>query len=454
MANERTQVVPGELIDVTFSCVNPLSPYPICPAFPVTFNFTAYTPRFERYSGANPGKKRDWHSFEHYKSVTSEPAANGGASVISESSGFYPTDHATAYCPHIACGYDQWIGFNFSQPFGDAGSLDKNLPLLTQVDTGDGFIPPPSELEQLKSRALSSILPLIKSELSVPNFIYELKDFKRPLQQASSVLRSKSFYDALLKLGWTPKQLRRLTFSKMLQGSAGQYLNYQFNVKPLVTDIAKFWTAMSRTERRVNDFLTREGRPQNRHYVFSWAEFTAPEAETITGGTTGPLSPHSSGCSATRTVSYEPSRFHVQVQYNYNYTGYQREHALLLGHLDALGIQANPAIIWNAIPWTFVLDWVVGVSPYLDQLKVSNFEPVINIHRALWSIKRVRTISVVKRTLYPSGSVISQSMLPTVTQTAYRRSLFTPTISSILSSGLTSQEASLGAALVISRKRR
>jgi hypothetical protein len=56
--------------------------------------------------------------------------------------------------------------------------------------------------------------------------------------------------------------------------------------------------------------------------------------------------------------------------------------------------------------------------------------------------------------LLPSGATLSQTMLPAVSQTAYRRSLFTPSISSILSSGLTSTEASLGAALVISRKRR
>jgi hypothetical protein len=453
MTNERSQTVPGELIDVVFDCINPDSPYPICPAFPVTFNFTAYTPRYERYSGSNPGRRRDWHSFQHYKSVSTEQAANGGATVASESAGFYPTDHALGYCSHICCGYDQWIGFNFSQPFGDAGSLDKDLPSFLQADVGDGFIPPPAQLDEFKSRALSSILPLIKSELSLPNFIYELKDFKRPLAKAASVLKSKSFYDALLKIGWTPKQLKSLTFWRMLQGSAGQYLNYSFNVKPLVTDIAKFYSALSRTERRINDFISREGRPQNRHYVFSWAEFT-DAFSTITGGTTGALSPHAAGCSSTRTVSYDPSRFHVQVQYNYNYTGYQREHALLLGHLDALGIQANPAILWNAIPWTFVVDWVLGVSPYLDQLKVSNFEPVINIHRALWSITRRRRISVVKQTRYPGATILSQSKMPEVTQTAYRRSLFTPSISSITSSGLTSQEASLGAALVISRKRR
>jgi hypothetical protein len=146
--------------------------------------------------------------------------------------------------------------------------------------------------------------------------------------------------------------------------------------------------------------------------------------------------------------------FHVQVQYNYSYTGYQVEHARLLGQLDSLGINLNPAIIWNAIPWTFVVDWVLGVGPYLDSLKSENMKPLINIRQALWSITRKRRI-VVTISQHNAGEVIWTGQMPAVEQSAYRRSLNLPSMSSIESSGLTAKEVSLGAALVIvqSRKR-
>jgi len=456
MIKERSTYIPGETVPVLFECTNPFSTEGICPLFPVDFIFFGYTPMSEKFLEFNRGGPRAWNDVQHYKSVTTSPSANGGATVCSESSGYYPGDHAIGYCPHIACGYDSWNGSQFSQPFGDVGSLDKDLPSFASLDSNGDFVSPPADLDSLKSRALSSILPIVKAELSLPNFIYELKDFKRPLLEAARVFRSSSWYSALGKLGLTPQQWRNMTFSKLLKGSAGHYLSLQFNVLPFINDIAKIRSAISRTERRINDFVSREGKPQNRHFAFSWSEFTDSTDEFV-GAKPGPYSPFDgTDVSSTRTVSYEPSKFHVQVQYNYNYTGYQREHALLLGQLDSLGINLNPAIVWNALPWTFVVDWVFGIGPFLDQLKVSNFEPVINIHRALWSVKRTRKIEVLKRTrISRSPSVVlTQRKLPSVTQTAYRRSVFVPTISSILSSGLTIKEASLGAALVISHRRR
>jgi hypothetical protein len=129
----------------------------------------------------------------------------------------------------------------------------------------------------------------------------------------------------------------------------------------------------------------------------------------------------------------------------------------LLSHLDYLGINLNPAIIWNAIPWSFVVDWVAGVGPYLDQLRVENMAPQINIRRALWSVSRKRVITVSKGTRVSNPTyhtLLTRNRLPAVTQTAYRRQLFMPSISSIQSSGLTPKEFSLGAALVIAQRAR
>jgi hypothetical protein len=408
----------------------------------------AYMPKQEIYTPNSTGSRKFWKSFEHFRSDQASPEGAMGAYFLSELPGNYPGCHGTGKSTYIGFGYDRWLTVGLVRPFGDAGRLDADLPSFVSNLLGGFFIPPPADLEVMSKAALASILPIVKAELSLPNFIHELKDFKRPLAKALAVLKSGSFISALKKLGLFSK--KKLTFKQMLQGAAGNYLNLQFNILPLISDIAKIRLAMSRTQRRINDFVSREGRPQNRHYSFKWSEFPDDYSDAGKGG--APSWQNHFGitsCGCERTVTYDPSVFHVQVQYNYNYTGYQRENALLLGHLDALGLNLNPAIIWNAIPWTFVVDWMLGVGPYLDSLKSTNMEPQINIRQALWSITRRRRIVVTKATYGPGGVLLWKGQMPVVEQSAYRRSVGLPSLSSITSSGLTAKEVSLGAALVI-----
>jgi hypothetical protein len=150
------------------------------------------------------------------------------------------------------------------------------------------------------------------------------------------------------------------------------------------------------------------------------------------------------------------AEFHAQVEYNFWFTRFQTENAQWLGLLDALGVNLNPAIIWNAIPWTFVIDWVVDISRWLDQRKVLNLEPAVNISRYMWSWKFSRTV----RLRIAANSELSPEFqgyvyLPDLVETIYRRDLQLPTYSQFLTgSGLSSKELSLGVALAITRRKR
>lgn len=47
--------------------------------------------------------------------------------------------------------------------------------------------------------------------------------------------------------------------------------------------------------------------------------------------------------------------------------------------LDVLGINANPAVIWNAIPFSFVIDWFVNVGGFLERLRVDNIRAATTV---------------------------------------------------------------------------
>jgi hypothetical protein len=344
---------------------------------------------------------------------------------------------------------DPYLGCTASYPFGITGRFDNDLPDIGDWD--EGFVPPPGDLDGLKQRALNACLPVIKSELSLINSVIELKDFK---SLPKLVPRAINFFKRVPPEVY--QRLQRTRFKtkavRNTRNVSSAYLQWKFAFAPLLSDIQGVRNALSRYERRLNDFITRSGRVQVKHFAYNWYESPAivddidPNPQVI-GARQFNFS--------RRTETY-PTTFHAEIEYNYNYTRYQLEHARILAFLDAFGVNFNPAILWNALPWSFLVDWLIGVSRWLDQFKTTNMGPKINIRRCLWSVKRLRTIEVSRYIPKLTQGVIqypaTHTKLPVVRQSSYRRETWLPGVNSIESSGLNLNEFSLAAALVLARR--
>lgn len=407
--------------------------------------------------------RKTWKDFEHYK-CTRSPESPAFSTHLMSIGGW---EGLILFTGHASGSRFGLLGYNYSgipyAPFGEPGMPTQGLPSFIDVDRDVGFVAQPVDFDKLYQRSLNTMLPKIKAELSAVNTLIELKDF-RTLPQTISRLSSlvSSIGTSLAKPG-TRSRIRRATDSlrRITGGASDGYLQLRFNILPLLSDISGIHAALSRTERRINDLVTRSGRVQTSHFGSLLNEYPDKDDEeglafAYKPGTIRSDLYSNSVLNFYRQVKYDPSLFHAELRYNYNYTQYQIEHAQLLGHLDAFGVNLNPSIIWNAIPWSFVVDWVIGVGRWLDQFKRLNMEPKINILGYLWSIKRSRRIYVSTKMLSLgsghslTGSTMNHSM---VTESAYRRNLHPVDINSITTSGLSSTEVSLGAALVLSRRR-
>jgi hypothetical protein len=338
-------------------------------------------------------------------------------------------------------------------PYGNAGKLNNELPAFYSVREDGGFIPPPSLLDELIPYSLRVMLPSVKQDLSLLNSIYELKDFKSFPRTLNRVRKLYAFL----------KSKYSYFHGKALRSIAGVvsdlYLQKEFNIQPLLADITGIFDAITKVEKRLNDFITRSGRVRTSHFSYAFKEFDdIVEEDSVEYGMPDDpmIMPSRQTWSARRTVLYKPTIFHAEISYNYNYWRYQTEHAQLISLLDRFGVNLNPSIIWNAIPWTFVIDWFVGVSQWLDQFKVQFMEPTVNIRRYLWSVKRQRDIRVERRIYANANSLpmMGYVPIPAVRETAYRRTVELPGWASFIGSGLSLKELSLGAALVTARKRR
>lgn len=435
------------------------------PSYGVSIPEWSFTDHYEIITPNSTGSHSEWKDFQHYKSVV-KPSQSLDLNCDLRIYWPIPIDKYFLYRGFInGRGYGGSDGV--LSAYGDLGQLTSGLPEFYHEVDDDGFVPPPSDLNSMKAAFLRKTLPLIKAELSSVNSIIELKDFKSLPEECRSILKLAGLIQQALKIRKHPisflKRLKKLPLREIIRETASGYLQYEFNIAPLLSDIAAVQRAVSQYESRLNDLVTREGRVQTKHFMFRFKEFddkyeVGDDNWFVVGfgydSQNRYIEPRTR-YQASRLVRYEPSTFHAQIEYNYNYTQYQLEHARVLALLDGLGINLNPAIVWNAIPWSFVVDWVVDVSRWLSTFANPWMKPLINIRRCLWSIKRQRTIVGSRHvsSSYDTSYDGPYTSLPSVHQTAYRRQVFLPGISSITTSGLDLKEVSLGAALVLSRRR-
>jgi hypothetical protein len=322
--------------------------------------------------------------------------------------------------------------------FGQFESPFSGLELLWFDDGQSKGIPIPTEIEELKARSLQTMLPKIRASLSLPNTLYELKDFKRLPATLSRVMKFLKGLPSLASSSRGGKTLRSL-----LKGTADGYLEYSFNIAPLLSDIAALKTALKDTRKQLKQLKSYAGRRLTSHFVWPLADtyvdrLTSHEQLPM-GYSANSLKP------VTRQVKYSTRVFHATLDYVYGYHNlsvFDDETAALL---DVLGVNLNPAIIWNALPWTFVVDWIIGVNRWLDQFQMRNLEPITYIRQYCWSIHAKRTVTLTCGWDAISGRV-------DVEEEAFHRQPDQPNfVRAIESSGLSLKEFSLTSALGISR---
>lgn len=426
-------------------------------------NATAFSILYEKRSPQIDGPRSMWKPFEHYKRSSEFSRMPTEWPVV------IPVWDGTMY--HDYTGYTDgypYFGYDDSLAWGDAGVPLLGLPtFITDTTSDTGFVPDPDDLDGLKSRSLRAMIPTVKNSMSLLNSLIELKDFKsvpRLLKESTSMLAT------LRKV--VGGSVADLSLGKLLRYGANIYLQKEFNIDPLLSDISDLLSAMSSAQARINKLSQTAGKVRTFYYT---VDLLTPQAGVITENQYKNYSYYSwvpmdytiwdpwavganiSTVRTSRTVTTELTRFSAQLKCQFYYTSFQARHAELLALMDRVGLNFNPSIIWNAIPWTFVIDWLVGVSRWLDEMKVGLMDPTIHIRQYSWSVKRSRTIQVVdtvdQRDVDNRLLFTTVCKRPLIKEVAYKRQPCVPDASLLTTSGLSLKEFSLGAALAITRVR-
>jgi len=290
------------------------------------------------------------------------------------------------------------------------------------------------------------------------NSVIELKDFKSlAVKLARAVASREAFYNAVRRgiSSFRPERIRRgATLRGAIGGSANGYLQWSFAWAPLIADISAVQQNLRSLRKTVDEIVSKEGRRLVRHFSVPITEYSDSE----TYYTKNPWSYYGTKNDLLyrRRVKYPTAKFTVTVEYSYKIPDWVKEDLYLRAALDAFGLQVNPAIVWNALPWSFVVDWFTGLGRWIDQFKIRNFETNTHITRCCISShveRRIETtLQVVNHPAFGHGT--GEVPVCTVAEESYFRTPYVPDmLRSIQLSGLNSREFTLAGSLGVARWR-
>jgi hypothetical protein len=264
--------------------------------------------------------------------------------------------------------------FTFSTDPGKTYTLNN-----AAADTYDGFASqnflssptsrPDIDWLGLSAEAWQAMYPSMSSGApSLVNFLLELKDIGR--------------LASLGKLGFLTDLSKSFRRRKTAEYFANAHLNWSFGVRPFIADVQQIVSSLISAKQRLEDLKKGSGK-MHRAY---WSKPL----------TTAPLWDNSGTYEGIQnwraTAEYTlPPVYRACAYYTYSFSDFGAL-ATVGAFLDRLGVRLDPSIVWNAIPFSFIVDWFVDVGSWLRQFSADNTPMTV----VLWSF----THSVKYRRMY------------------------------------------------------
>lgn len=287
----------------------------------------------------------------------------------------------------------------------------------------------------LSSRAVAAMWPEVESAVSAGNFILELpevRDIPRFLPDLVKLAKSKAG-----------------PLKKLVKSLSSGTLFSEFSLRPLMSDVLGFHRAWQNACEQADRILKNEGKVLTSHYRTQLTSISESRTDTFTV-------PVQTGVVHRYDRDYQNlgSWYTATMRYSYRLLDYQRELAHQLAFYDALGLNLNLSVIWNALPWSFVIDWFARVGDFLEQTKLRNLEPIVSIDGFCHSYKSHQRITQYFTAFEGAAGAGGKFQTRCYDGVTYYREPYVPdTYTAIQLSGLNTREFVLSTALAGSRKR-
>jgi hypothetical protein len=408
-----------------------------------------------------------WKSFQHYLRYYDILTAGRGISDVSVP--IVRIDNSVI--TEESCPVRTYREVPISGLFGATSYPNYGLESWFVDDDEDSYVREPEDLDELISASFKRLVPKVRVQVQLLNSLWEIKDFVL-LRRTVSRVRS---------LGQSLKRKGVVGSLREVAGSAADvFLQWQFNIKPLIRDIEGIHKALVESLGRFRRLMQFDGVPQVTRYkrdlrgslsrslgkvdVVVPSYVLNPEYDIWfhPGGTSSGWTHDEETATVTafRDVTVNKELFCAQLRFVARWTGAQHRYAEQLGLIDALGLSFNLKHVWDALPWSFVVDWVIKVGDFLDNYARGALDPVLDVLDYSWSISRQRDIELSTRhkrfkQADPSKLIEDKIVIyPTLRESAYRRQPVELGRIAPIVSGLSPKELTLATALILSRRQK
>lgn len=249
------------------------------------------------------------------------------------------------------------------------------IPQSTAIAAMKSVSFPTEDLNLIGTKAWNRFSPL-KGEASLGQSIIELKREGMPKM---IIHGSKRDIRELLK-GIQPGVIPKFRWALQAGGVwASEYLNVVFGWRPLLSDISAIIRAFPDLNNRVEQIIRdnnrgvrREGVVSRRNELISESNFTA-SGNFWPGGvhsvdTSKPIGPNNG---QGRVETRLEERVWFSARYRYFLPLQAAENPTFwktLTKARLLGLDPSPALLWEVMPWSWLIDWFFNVGDVIDRL--------------------------------------------------------------------------------------
>jgi len=271
-------------------------------------------------------------------------------------------------------------------------------------------VPSAAQRTALADQAFDALVPQIPQEVSLPNFLYELRELA----------------DLVPKIE-----------ESLIKQASGGYLTYSFGYKPLIGDLRKLANLLDTVAARLQYLRDTWGRETRISFESTWEATLPSEISLPNASDVGFLYRRLSFRGIYRAGGY---LFHMLEDLD-------GKIGLLRGLTGALGFNNPLGVLWEAVPFSFVVDWFSRAGNALSRTAVQPFVGPWELHRVTHSYSFSGEWSL--DAIFPSGFSPVSYEADRGTCVGYQRVIGLPVPAGFLNTeGLTSNQQMLAAALI------
>jgi len=251
------------------------------------------------------------------------------------------------------------------------------IPLTSELGVLPGMTP--TEKSQLISKGSTAIARCIPTNpvSGLSNFLGELKRDGFPKRPGESMR----------------KEFER---GKTLSGFGSEYLNFEFAMRPFMSDVRSFANVVKNHDKVLKQYLRDSGRTIRRRYEFptesTVVSSTISSAYYPQGGNL-PASWFNSGVLTKEVRTTSKVWFSGAFCYHLNFDDSVMAKLRLYEQKanKLLGIRLTPKLIWDLTPWSWAADWVANYGDVFHNVSAFLADGLVMRHGYVMEHKTITT---------------------------------------------------------------